>query len=300
MKKVAFLLLVAAVAFAASPTAITSGPATGMPPASHDALGSVISSFYVSGTSAPVCLGAARDATYVYAILYSAAGSAVLRTYTPAGSQVGSVTITVPSSGTSRDADISHLGANYLSLTSITSGTAGVLSQVIKSTGSIASSFSVTGPGTYAGDVTYIPSVSYYLIGALYSGTSTNVYTTSGSSAGSWSISAAGMSYCGGLAYATKFNNVTGSYVIVSPWTAGLPHATLNYPAGTAVNTSWGAVSGANTNGSCVGAGSASTEEFFWANQVLNSSSMYMYQIDLGNGVGIAPASLGKVKSLYR
>ena len=103
------------------------------------ALGSVISTFYLSGTAQPYALGIYRDATYVYGVLYSS-GATYLRSYTTAGVPVGSITL----GGAVRGPGHSQLGAGYM---------AGVDNYRVVhyniSAGSLIDSFIVPGTGTY-------------------------------------------------------------------------------------------------------------------------------------------------------
>jgi hypothetical protein len=292
--------LVAAFAFAASPTALTSGAVSTTPPQPNPALGSVISSFQMTAVVAPYALGIVRDNTYVYGVLYNAANSGYLRSYTPAGSVVGSVAVS--GTGTVRDGDTCDLGASYCSLIWVGSGAAGIVTKNVLATGSQVNSFAVSAPSTQAMDIAYLTTNGYYAIGCGYSGTSVSMYTTAGASAGTWSTANSGFTYCGGLAWSATVNNATGSYVMFSSWTAGQGHTVLSYPSGAVVGSAnWGIVGGGNCNGSCCGLGAPTTYgTTFWAN-MYNGSTLNAYQYDLGNTAGaITPASLGKVKSLYR
>jgi hypothetical protein len=297
MKKLVYLslaVLIASAAFAISPAALTDNgaPTTGSGE-STDAIGSIITSFTMSGTSAPYALGIFRDATYVYGIFYSS-GTDYLYRFTPSGSSAGSVSI----SGTStpRGADKCHLGAGYLCLVDATTDSLYVFST---GGGSPVTSFSCSGssyPMNCFWDGTY-----YHTNGSNNSGTFYR-YTTTGSSAGTWTCAGwpSAMTSIGGAAYAQMGNNTTGPYFVGCSWTSGQPMCMTTYPAGSLVQT-WSMPSN-NGNGLCYG-DSSNTSTYgasIWCNWYTGSLVAVEVDIDARNGSGITPVSLGKVKSLYR
>jgi len=246
-------------------------------PFSFAALGSTISSFYLSGTAQPYALGIYRNATYVYGVLYSSGGT-YLRSYTTSGTPVGSITL----GGGVRDPGHSQLGAGYMG---------GVdNSRVVHydiSTGSRIASFSVAS-GARAYD--YIPGGPY-----VYVATDRTVYcyTTAGSLVRAFPVS----SYVGGLAATRDLNNRAGEYIVLGPWSSGMP-AYVYSGVGSLLRSF---VVVGTTNGCVAGAGAPRTYgTTYWCNQYIGSG-LYAYQIDLGNtNAAVAPTSVGKIKALFR
>lgn len=267
-------------------------------PATSVALGEVISSWQLSGTTAPYALGIVRDDTYVYGVFYHEANVGSLRRFTTTGSFLDSVPLTV--SGTVRDGDSCDLGAAYCVVISIVAGTSGRVYKVVKSTGSIANSFSVTTSASNPQNIAYIANIGYYAVGGGYTGTTINMYTTLGMSAGTWTISS-GQTYMGALAWSSTVNWMSGSYVIYSAWSAGIGHTVFTYPGATVVGgANWGAISGGYANGSCCGPGAPGTiYTQFWAN-MYTGSGLYCFQYMLQPHMEISPASLGRIRAQYR
>ncbi len=239
------------------------------------AVGSTISSFYLSGTSQPYAQGIYRDAAYVYGVLYSS-GATYLRSYTTSGAPVGSVKLGGPAGG----AGHSPLGTAYVGAVDAYR----VLHYEI-STGSLAASFAAPA-GARAYD--YIPGGAYYYVATdrmLY------FYTTNGSIVRSMMISF----YVGGLAATRYFENRAGEYLVVAQWSSGLP--TYVYSNGSFLRSF---VVPGTTNGCVCGDGApARYGVTYWCNQYIGSG-LYAYQVDLANATAVAPASVGKVKALFR
>jgi len=296
MKKLVYVglaLLVAGAALAEAPNALTA--AVPGPRVECDTIGSVIRSFYMTGLTAPYALGIYRDPSYVYGIGYYSSGSGYLIRFSATGSSAGSVSIS--GCGTVRGADKAHLGNGYLCIAD-----AGIQRVLIYRTsgGSPVTSFSV--------------SASPWAMNVFWDGTYYNVngysnlrtfyrYSTSGSSAGTWSCSGwpSSMTYIGGAAYAQMGNTSTGPYFVACSWSSGQPMCMTTYPDGSLVRT-WSMPS-SNGNGLCYGDSSSPSTygAAIWANWY-TGSSLYAYEIDIDarNGASVTPTSLGKVKSLYR
>jgi hypothetical protein len=243
--------------------------------AASAALGSVISTFYLSGTAQPYALGIYRDATYVYGVLYSS-GATHLRSYTTAGTPVGSI----PLGGAARGPGHSQLGAGYMGAVDN--------DRVVHydiSTGSRIASFSVAS-GARAYD--YIPGGPY-----VYVATDRTIYcyTTTGSLVRVIPVA----SYVGGVAASRYVENRVGEYLIVGPWSSGMP--AYVYSGGSLLRSF---VVVGTTNGCVAGAGAPRTHgTTYWCNQYIGSG-LYAYQLDLGNtNVGVAPASVGRIKAIY-
>jgi hypothetical protein len=249
-------------------TALVGAPAQG-------AVGDVISSFYMTGTSAPTALGIYRDSACVYGLVYNSGG--YLWSYTTAGSYIGSVTLagaTYP-----RDADQIHTGTGYLG---VIDGLVGRVYTV--ATGSLVTSTVIPVSWGFG----YAAGGPYYYYGR---GTTVQCYSTMGSLLNSFSVPSQG----GGLAGTTAFNGLNGNYVIFAPAAAGTTYVYTN--AGVMVGSF--VVPGA-TNGCVCGAGApTSYGTTYWANQN-TGGGMYAYQVDLGSATAVVPKSLGTVKAIFR
>jgi hypothetical protein len=233
-------------------------------------VGDVVSSF-----AWPGALNAYRDASYVYCV----AGVNTLRTYTVSGSLTG----TVPLAGltSAGDADHSPSGPGYFAVIERSS----VIYEYLVSSGSFVRSIT-GGPNTVGGG--YFPGSSY-----VYIHVRPYVYrfTTAGSLVGSFLVSYS----AGPIAATDRFNARAGDYVIVGAQTAG---NTMVYTGAGSVVTTFTVPGG--TYGCVCGPGyPPSYGTTYWCNLAVGSSR-YAYQIELGNGTAVAPASVGKIKALYR
>jgi hypothetical protein len=275
-------VLIASAAFAAAPDALTAGAGT---PASTDAVGSIISSFMMSGTSTPYALGIYRDASYVYGIFYSPSH---IRRYTTAGSIVS--THAFSGLTVNRGADHAHLGSGYLSIADNSGRKVGIFRLT---GGAPITTFTVSGVNmNVAFDGTYYYSNAYTNRGLFYR------YTTSGSSAGTWSATGwpGAMASCGGVAYVDKFMGGSGGYFVACSWTSGQPSAGFT-KAGSLVRSF--TLPPANSNGTVGGPSSGAFGEVYWVNRY-SGSALQAMEVDLGNTTSVTPTSLGKVKSLFR
>lgn len=298
MKSTLFLTLVlAAAATAATVSDLGAGPAAGdynSPGGGYPVIGSVLQSWQMSGTSSPYALGVARDTSYVYGVFYGS--PCFLRSYSATGSAVGSVTLAGFS--TARGASDSHLGTGYVA---IADASTNMIRIVYKPTGSTVSSFGVTpAGGGYLLDCAY--NGAYYFAAGGSSKGSFNLYTTSGSSAGSWTASgASSIASTGGYDSCVKINEGTpADYVVIATWNAGGTNFVVTYPAGSAVGSF--VVSGCNANGvmcgPCVTANHGTTLHGNW----YTGSALNYVETDLGNTTpdAVSPASIGHIKALYR
>jgi hypothetical protein len=122
-------------------------------------------------------------------------------------------------------------------------------------------------------------------------------FTPAGSLAGSWTPPAWPTYHVWGLAYLAKFNNVAGSYIVTTGLYSG---------AGTVMTLSGGSLVATFDTATCIARGVCGGRaarpgrygEVLW---ILGIDG-YVYQIDMGNGPGSAvePASVGRVKALFR
>lgn len=233
-------------------------------------VGSVISSFPWSEAR-----NIYRDANYVYSV----AGANTLRRYTVGGSLLG--TVTLSGLTTPGDADHSPSGPGYFAVIERSS----VIYEYVVSSGSFVRSIAA-GPGTLGGG--YFPGSTY-----VYIHMSPHVYrfTTAGSLVSSFLVSYS----AGPLAATNRFNDVAGDYVVVGSRVS--LYATVYTGSGSRV-TSF--VLPAVTYGCVCGPGAPSSRgTTYWCNLRMGVER-FAYQIDLGNATAVAPASVGRIKALYR
>ncbi len=264
--------------------------------AAYAAVGSIISSFCVVRETPPLLDCVYRDGSYVYVILgYSRERYNVLCRYTASGSLLRSVRIQ-GFYGFS-DADRCHLGGPYFAVISV-----GRLCFMNKNTGSVARYFSVrgmsgTGPFSVAWDGRY-----YYIASAASRGEFTR-YTASGAFAGNWVAAGwpGNMSETGGTAFAHRVKGEGGNYLVATNWADNQPSCVINVDNGSLVAT-WnlppryytGAVYGDSSKPATYGAA-------LWVSR-LYFGSRWVCEVDLGarGGQPVVPASVGKIKAIYR
>ncbi len=253
-------------------------------------MGSVLSSWYF-GLSMQ-CLGVGRDAEYVYAVQYSS--PCRLWRLTTNGVIVSSVAL--PGFSVSRGPSACHLGGAYIAIAD--SGTS-IIRHVVKTTGSTVASFAVTpAGGGYLLDIGF--NGTYYFAAGGSSHGAFNLYTTSGSNAGTWTAGgASAITSTGGYDYSAAVDNHSGDYIVIMSWTTGGTNYAVTYPGGSCVG-SW-VNAGANANGLMCGPSSfPAVGTCVWAN-MYDNTWVACYQIDLGNtDVRVTTVSLGRVKALYR
>lgn len=250
--------------------------------AAHAGVGSVISSFYLGYD---LHSGIYRDRNYVYNVLYRIDASVIVITKRMAsGSNVGIVCSL--SRGSYADADHSPLGEGYFSLTA--SGTPDVIHDRDSATGSIVASWS---PRDDISAYAYVPGGHYKYVG---DGERVFRYTTAGTFVSSFRAG----HYT--LAATDCFCGASGEYVVA----AGHDLITV-YRDGGAFVCSFTAPPGMENYGACCGPGypdECGTTLWciyfrdFWPYYY----DPYAYQISLGNGVAVAPTSVGKIKALFR
>lgn len=284
----------AGAAFGLTADAVTAGraPRANAPPA--DGVGSVISSFKMTGLAKPYALGIYRDASYVHGVIYGGDKNYLYR-FTAAGVRLSSYVLNGTS--TPRDADHAHLGAGYLAVVDARKrylfvfGTAG---------GAAVTSFPVAGspfPLNCFWDGTY------YCVNGPSDRGEFNRYAATGASGGTWSCAGwpDGMTYCGGAAYAARGNGGAGPYFVACSWLAREPMCMATFPAGSLVQT-W-TPPAENGNGLVYGKSSqpGAYGNALWA-AWFTGSSLDAFEFDIGarGGPAVGPASLGKIRALYR
>ena len=126
-------------------------------------------------------------------------------------------------------------------------------------------------------------------------------YTRSGGSAGTWTCAGwpAAMTYCRGAEYAQRGNNASGPYFVAGGGGTNRPYCMTTFPGGSLVRTwtlpspylihmSYGDSSNPGTYGAAI-----------WAT-TFSPYDVREIDIDARNASTVLPASLGKVKAIYR
>jgi len=248
---------------------------------SQAAAATVVSSFRMTGAGTPEATGIYRDWTYVYGILYSA-GADYLVTYTPAGSVVRSATL--PRSDAPRDADHSTLGGGYVDVFDFGKK---MLVTYKKNAEFVSEKPLPSDTTAYA----YIPGSSKYFIARdemVFRYTTNDVLVNKFYAGG----------YIGGLAAAPVYDGKNGEYVIIGRSGAG--GYSYVYTGGGSLVDSF-VVPGSGTYASVVGrAEPKESQRAYWCIQRIGTGR-WAYQVDVGGTApAVAPASMGKVKAIYR
>jgi len=265
--------------------------------AAFASMGSVISSFRLSGMAEPFATGVYAGTSYVYAIFYSASDNYLYR-YTRAGSLTS--TYSLRGSRVPRGGDGCHLGAGYLSV--VDSQTNRLL--MYRTNGGMpVASFPVTPPVGYSlQDVMWTGSC-YEVTDGVARG-SFNRYAGDGTFEGLVTYQGwpAAMTGTGAAAYAATANGRNGDYLVASARLNGQPSCILDVGGAGSLVATFG-MPALYACGGCIGPSSqpATYGNAYWVSWVV-PSSIYCMQVDIGGRAlsDVAPASLGKVKALYR
>ena len=250
--------------------------------AAHAGVGSVISLFRIYSE---LHSGIYRDSDFVYAVYYVHNAPAVhLHKYTGAGSVAGPV-CALRWGHYYADADHSALGDGYFSLTA--SGTPDVIHDRNSGTGSVVASWL---PRDDISAYAYVPGGRYKYVG---DGEHIFRYTPAGTFASSFRANhvslAATNVYCG----------ARGEYVVA----AGDDGITIFRSGGTFVR-SFAAPQYMDNSGACCGPGypddCGTTLWCIYDKYPQPYNQPYVYQISLGNGIAVAPTSVGRIKALFR
>jgi hypothetical protein len=269
------------------------------------AVGSIINSFpiayFTPGANEPY--GIARDPSYIYVGFWSRSAPDYLRSYTAAGAPVGSVTL----SGIEecRFMGPCHLGAGYLFVLD-DRNTGDVLAFIRKDTGSLISSFPVLGGGAGVLSPTVAWDGMYYYAAGSFSQGEFNLYDTAGSLVRTWK--AAGwpshITGIGTLAFAHCAGGASGRYLVACPYwgyerscivdiNTGSLVATWRLPytyGDVAVGLAYGDASPPSYGATC------------WVNWSVMGIGWWALQIDVDarGATTVLPASVGKIKAIYR
>ena len=249
--------------------------------AAQAGVGSVISSFRMTGVGATAAKGIYRGDTFVYAVV-DAAGDNYLRIYTTAGSLVGSVVLAGADSP--RDADHSLLGSGYLDVFDY--GKKMLVTYTFD--GAMVNSKAVPSDTTA---FAYIPGTSRYFLARdqmIFRYTLNDVLVNKFYVGGT----------LGGLAASGLYNGKEGQYLVVGRSGTG-GYSFVYTGAGSLVDSF--VVPGAGTYGSVIAPGAfMDSAQTYWCVQTVGSYR-WAYQVDVGaTAPAVMPASVGKVKALYR
>ncbi|MEE9457536.1 MAG: hypothetical protein V3W11_10350 [bacterium] len=249
--------------------------------AAQAAVGSVISSFRMTGAETPRATGIYRDWTYVYGILYSA-GSDYLTTYTPAGSMVSSATL--PQAQAPRDADHSTLGTGYVDVFDFDKK---MLLTYKKNAEFVKAKPLPSDTTAYA----YIPGSSKYFI------TRDEMvfrYTTNDVLVNKFYVGG----YIRGLAATPAYDGKNGEYVIIGRSRVG--GYSYVYTGGGSLVDSF-VVPGTGTYASVVGRANPKKYQRAYRCVQRRGSGRWAYQVDVeATAPAVAPASIGRLRALYR
>ncbi len=251
---------------------------------SYAGVGSVVSSFRVGELWYASHYNIVSETSYVYVIRkWISGGSSDLLLFTPAGDFVKSLTIYTTAHG---DADHCPRGPGYISAVNAYGGPGVHDYDVV--TGSLIGSWT---PSFWPRSFAYIPGGGYK-----YAGDSYTVYrfTTGGSLVSSF----AGFPNHFNLAATNEYAGRPGEYILCA------------YGLGVSVYDAGGTFVGSFTlpsyiydmnMGACYGPGYPSElGTTYWCVQAKWGYWAWAYQLYLGNGIDVAPTSLGKIKVLYR
>jgi len=259
----------------------------------HGTIGSIISSFSIDSFSQ---YGIYREGGYVY-LSRNYNNYNYLRKLTTSGSSVASFQLLggdpYPLIGGSR----THLGAGYIGLYDWDPGIDDYFRIFSTSIGGApVASFRV------AGDLfNFFWDGEYYYFNRPGDRNLFVRYSRTGVSAGSWTCAGwpASMTYCYGAEYARRGNYGEGPYFVAGSSSAYTPYCMTTFPGGSLVAT-WMLPSpyltrlsyGDSSNPGLYGAS-------IWALTV-SPYSVREIDIDARNASTVVPASLGKVKAIYR
>jgi hypothetical protein len=255
-------------------------------------IGSIISSFGLTGwqTYGIYCGG-----NYVY-ISENWNNTNYLRTYTRTGTYLRRVRLLGADPYPILSGSRTHLGAGYVALIDYSAQELEIYS--INRGGSPVTSFRIMNNphnNFWNGD--------YYYISRRTDKERVSRYTPSGSYAGYWTCAGwpGAMRYCSGAAYAQHGNKSEGPYFVASSGESGRPCCMTTFPGGSLVSTwivptmsIWHLSYGDSSNPGTYGAA-------IWAIHTSPTTHAVLeIDIDARGASSVVPASLGKVKAIYR
>ena len=299
------IIAICAAACVAAPAAAADGLESGTdgarlqgPPAPNPLLGSIISSFVLCPTAQdPATYGLYRGGSYVWAVKAIDA-TRVLYKYTPEGSLVSTIPCPGFTLGYPRDEDHTHLGSGYLC---VVAGYAQQIQIISTSTGATVQSWTPDPRGTpFTMNVTW-DGTHYYVNGPEDKGLFYR-YTSAGAKAGTWTAGGypLTMGFLGGVGYAKSALGESGRYLVCVSYGSHEPGCIIDMANGGCVSTftTWLR----NGQGLTVGPGyPASYGETAWMCWYDFGGAYKMaLQVDLEALISVTPASVGRIKALYR
>jgi hypothetical protein len=267
-------------------------------------VGSVISSFWVDNWNPPGYspLGIYRDDSHVYVTFYYTGGDGgFLRSYTAAGVTAGSFAL----EGIIQPSDVTpcHLGAGYFGIVDVRTA---YLYFVNKTNGSIVSSFRAAGGGGVAGTPAVTWDGLHFYSAGMASRGEFNLYNPDGSLVRSWVLDGWPGEQWGidGVAFAPRANYRDGRYLVIAPFTGDKPHYLFNMVDGSLL-ASWRMPSSYFEYSTDAAYGSAFPATYggaAWILRMYVGGVYWAYQLDIHArpGTSVLPASVGKVKAIYR
>jgi hypothetical protein len=270
----------------------------------HATVGSVISSFRLGfSLKPPSPLGIYRDASYVYTVCWHPEVK-ILWYYTTAGSLVKTVRMG-PATRPPTDTDRCHLGSRYFSI--ITWWPQPYYLYFADTvTGSVVSSLPISPPGYEDNTVVMWDGAHYYVARLRFFGRPEFArYTAKGGYAGTWTPSGwpPDVMYLTGIAFADHACDAAGRYLVARGTDgAARPRTMIFNMSNGSLVASWSSDLG-STKGMVYGNSSrpAVYGGALWLH-VDDGRWSWAYEVDIGarGAASVVPASLGKVKGIYR
>lgn len=266
-------------------------------PPSASGVGSIISSFRLSGYGDPYANGIYVGDSYV-SVIFCTAGPDRLYRYRFNGSLVRSFSL--PGTSTPRGGDAAHLGNGYISL--VDSGASRVFIYRVAG-GQPVASFAVSGPGGGSlQDVMWTG--SHYEVTDHLGNGRFNCYTSTGLFVGTVAYAGwpAAMTSTGAVAFSNIADGRSGSYLVASSRTNGQPSCIVDISGRGSLVATFGMPPYFATGGCC--GRSSKPQKFgttYWTTWIV-ANAIWCYQVDIGGkaATAVMPSSLGQVKVIYR
>lgn len=262
--------------------------------AAFGAVGDVISSFHIP-RGLDIC-GLYRDAEYVYLVVDTGT-SKLLRTYTVGGSFVRSIPL-AESENYAEEGDHSPKGSGYFALFELP-GLPSEYMYVVSynlATGSIVDTIYIWAHTIYwePTGFAYVPG-SRYIYCAMWRREHGPHHVTRYTTTGSFTRNI--VDDDSSLGATPIYNSLEGEYIILGGSSAARKPTRVYTSSGSLVGSF--AVPGSTWASICGPGAPSSHKTTYWCITRINYED-YCYQIDLGNTTKVAPASLGKIRALYR
>jgi hypothetical protein len=258
----------------------------------HAEIGSVISSFDISYTG----YGILAQGNYVYLSDQVLTYGNYILTYTHSGTLLRSSLIDPGNQYPLYSGSRTHLGTGYMALLDY------------YNTNSYLKIFSISGGGSPVASFRISTSYpwncfwdgEYYYVSAYADRNIFRRFSRSGVYSGTWTCAGwpASMTYCRGAEYAKRGNYGSGPYFVAGAGSPSRPYCMTTFPGGSLVRT-WTLPGTYLTNMSY---GDSSNPGVYgaaiWA--TTNSYKVWEIDIDARGASSVVPASIGKLKAIYR